>query len=88
MANHRAFTNPMRFMASSGTLLLVQEFLSHGTRACIYDPLGSGLSALAGRMVGFFGGSCIFFGGVGRVEFLMEVSVVSKADVFFFFFER
>ena len=43
-------------MASSGTLLLVQEFLSHGTRACIYDPLGSGLSALAGRIVVFFGG--------------------------------
>lgn len=53
---HIAFTNPMRFMASSGTLLLVQEFLSHGTRACIYDPLGSGLSALAGRIVLFFWG--------------------------------
>lgn len=67
----------MRFMASSGTLLLVQEFLSHGTRACIYDPLGSGLSALAGRIVGFFGGlpGWILDGSLGWFP---------RADVFFF----
>lgn len=36
-----------RFMASAGTLLLVQEAMARATRVCIYDPMGMGLSGWA-----------------------------------------
>eukprot|EP00435_Cladocopium_sp_Y103_P014701 s1291_g3.t1 len=41
------------FMASSGSLLLVQESMARATRVCIYDPLGMGLSQ--GKMANHMG---------------------------------